>query len=100
MNIQDSKDLIALIDEVIDKREQSTTRKHMMSSGMWWVGTVDVVNVGNNTATILLPNQTTATSAKQNKTNQTLVNGDEVWLFSPYGTLGSAWIAFASKQYV
>lgn len=65
-----------------------------------WVGTVDAVNGTNNTATVLLPNQTTATSYKQNKTGQVLTNGDFVLLFSHQGTLGSSFIAWAFKQYL
>lgn len=91
-------ELISLIRQVIQEEDR---RKILESNtGKWWVGTVGTVNGTNNTATILLPNQTTPTQHIPNKTNQTLVNGDSVYLFSPHGSLGSAWIDTAFKKYV
>lgn len=65
-----------------------------------WTGVVATVNSTNNTATILLPNETTATSPKQNKTGQTLLNGDEVILFSMSGKLSDSFIMVAKKKYI
>jgi len=97
VNSKDLKDLVNAIIKMIDDKKKS--ERGNLQDG-WWTGTVDTVNSTNNTASILMPNETTPTSHKQNKTSQTLVSGDEVYLFSPYGTLGSAWIAVAKKKYV
>lgn len=93
-----SEELINLIRQIIVEEENKKMRENKV--GKWWVGEVSAVNSTNNTATVLLPNQTIATHHLPNKTNQTLVAGDNVYLFSPYGTLGSAWIDTAFKKYV
>ena len=64
-----------------------------------WVGTVDTVDAGNNTADILLPNQTVAIT-KQNKTNQTLSAGEEVYLYSQNGLLSNSYIGCKKAKYV
>lgn len=91
-------ELIGLIRQVILEERNKEFKDNKV--GKWWVGVVDVVNLTNNTATILLPNQSVATQHMPNKTNQTLAIGDAVYLFSPYGTLGSAWIDTTFKKYV
>ena len=93
-------ELMETIELIIDKKLKKEQEKYAMFQKYFWVGEVDVVDNTSNTATILLPTQTIATASKQNKSNQTLVNGDEVLLFSPYGTLGSSFILIAYKQYV
>jgi len=98
MNVK--KDLIELVEMIIDNKTIGTQRKYEMFNKYFWVGEVDVVSGVDNTATVLLPNQSNATQPKQNKTGQTLVNGDNVLLFSPYGTLGSAFIAWTFKKYL
>ena len=94
---RDLKDLVDAIIKLIDDKKRANIGK---LSENWWVGTVVSFNSTDNTAIIMLPNQTTALTAKPNKTSQTLVAGDEVYLFSPYGTLGSAWISVAKKKYI
>lgn len=91
-------DLVNLIRQIIIEEENKKMKDNKV--GKWWVGEVDTVNGTNNTATILLPNQTIPTQHIPNKTNQSLVSGDTVYLFSPYGSLGSAWIDVAFKKYV
>jgi len=64
-----------------------------------WVGTVDSVDAGANTADILLPTQSVAIT-KQNKTNQTLAENDEVYLISPSGRLSNSFVGFKKDEYL
>ena len=91
--------LISLISDVFDKKIEQSKKKYDFFSDYFWVGEVDTYDSGSNTATVLLPNQTTPLTSKQNKTLQSLDAGDFVLLFSPQGTLGSSFIAWAGKQY-
>lgn len=92
--------LIQLISNVFDKKMKKYNEEYNFFNKHFWIGNVETVDLVGNTATVMLPNQTIATSSKQNKTNQTLVIGDEVWLFSPQGTLGSSFILLTNKTYV
>jgi adenosyl cobinamide kinase/adenosyl cobinamide phosphate guanylyltransferase len=89
------EELIGLIRQIIEEYNISEDKK-----GKWWVGTVHSVDTINNKVTLILPSQTEATQPISNKTNQTLLVGDNVYLFSPYGTIGSAWVAYTFKQYI
>jgi hypothetical protein len=92
-----SNDLIELIRSIVEEEDSKNNIENKI--GKWWVGEVDSVNTTNNTATILFPNQTTPTDYIQNKTTQNLISGDAVYIYSPYGTIGSAWIDKVFKQY-
>jgi len=96
----DSRELLDLIRIVVQEESFKGQQEYTFFNDFFWAGIVETVDGTNNTATILLPNQTIATDYKQNKTSQALISGDGVLLFSPYGTLGSSYIAVANKQYV
>lgn len=65
-----------------------------------WNGKVLTFDSGTNKATILLPNETVATTPKINATNQVLNINDEVLLFSPSGNLGDSFIFMVKKKYI
>jgi len=96
----DNKNLRELVDTIIGIIDKKKSKERGSLSSNWWIAKIGTVNNTNNTATVIMPNETTESSYKQNKTNQTLNSGDEVYLFSPYGTIGSAWIDTVKKKYM
>jgi len=102
METQNSKkDFIDLIREIV-REEISVMQKYddnKINNFKVWVGTVDSVNSTDNTATIILPNQTVPTTEKMNKTGQGLIVGDIVELFSKSGNLGDSYISSVQKKY-
>lgn len=97
MDIKDVRELASIIIKMIEDKKKTSYGR--LADG-WWTATVVTVDGVNNLATVALRGSATETDYKQNKTGQSLVIGDEVYLFSPYGTLGSAWIEVAKKKYV
>jgi len=57
-----------------------------------------VVSVAGINITVKLPGDDTHTITKKNRTGQTLVANDEVYLMSPTGDLSSAYVAICKTK--
>lgn len=93
MNID--KEFAKFLDEVIEIKVNNLFDKKIKGNNfvMAWVATV--VNVNDDVADVKLPgDDVNILHNKKNKTGETLAVGDEVYLFSPYSSLSTAFIVY------
>lgn len=92
------RELAQKLNDLIERKFKIMFKAELKKRGVVtaWVATV-VSSTGSNT-TVYLPSDNTHTITKKNKTGQTLVNGDEVYLFSPTGELSNSFIAVCKDK--
>jgi len=92
------KSFAKFLDDIIEQKVKAIYKRETASSGLVrsWVATV--VSVNGNLITVKLPGDDVHTIVKKNKTGQTLVANDEVYLFSPSGDLANAFVAVAKNK--
>jgi len=81
--MENSKDFSELLGNIIEQKIQKVVKEEMNKSGNMrgFAAKVSSVN-GNGTVNVILAGETTIIPNLKNKTNQTLVANDEVFLFS------------------
>jgi len=93
-----NKEFAKFLDAIIEEKvgllfNRKLKEKNIVTS---WVATV--VSVVGNSITLRLPGDDTHTIVKKNRTGQTLVANDEVYLFSPTGELHNSYVAIAKNK--
>jgi len=93
-----SKEFAQFLDRVIEEKVslmiEREIRKRNLVRG--WVATV--ISVAGINITVKLPGDDVNTIVKKNRTGQTLVGGDEVYLLSPTGDLNNAYVAVCKTK--
>jgi hypothetical protein len=95
MNIKDNS-FAKFLDRLIEEKVRLILNQELKSSGFVksWLATVESVNI-DDTVNVQLPaDDVTILTNKINKSGETLIVGDEVFLFSPYGRLDNSYVVW------
>ena len=95
MNIKDNS-FARFLDQLIEQKIRLILNKELQKSGFVksWMATVESVNM-DGTVNVMLPaDDTTILNNKINKSGETLIANDEVFLFSPYGRLDNSYVVW------
>lgn len=92
------KEFAKMLNDIIERKFKIMFKAELKKMGVVTAWVATVVSSSGIDVTVSLPSDASHTITKKNRTGQTLVSGDEVYLFSPTGELANSYVAICKTK--